>query len=45
MALVEDDSPDASDSDMTSWLILSVVQPVYNGLKFVARLMSYAQEW
>ena len=37
MALVEDDSPDASDSDVTSWLILSVVQPVlvgYNGLKF-----------
>ena len=28
MALVEDDSPDASDSDVTSWLILSVVQPV-----------------
>ena len=37
MALVEDDSPDASDSDVTSWLILSVVQPVlvrYNGFKF-----------
>ena len=37
MALVEDDSPDASDSHVTSWLILSIVQPVlvgYNGLKF-----------
>ena len=40
MALVEDDSPDASDSDVTSWLILSVVQPVlveYNGLGSLER--------
>ena len=37
MALLEDNSPDPLDSDMTSWLILSVVHFVlvrYDGLKF-----------
>ena len=37
MALAEDDPPDPSGRDVTSWLILSVVQLVlvrYDGLKF-----------